>query len=157
MSLPSQIIFGRDDFDEPEPGLGLLLYEEGIRLYGTRFSHPRDPGGRKHYYGITPLFSGGSLGDLLAFFERTAREPTDEPWAGNHRYELSQGFSLTSYPAEHHQKIHLFCEAYDSVYEDDRECWGATDVEIWVAKPAFRLFMASLREIVLAGSVRGSK
>ena len=156
MSLPIVIIFGRDTYDEPEPGLGLLLYEDGIRLYGTRFSHPRDPRERKRYYGITPLFSGRGLEDLLVFCERTAVEVPDEPWDGSCRLDLCQGFYLTSYPKEHHQKIHLFCEAFDSVYEEDRECWGATEVEIWVPKPAFRLFLVVLREIIVTGSVRSS-
>lgn len=156
MRFPCQLVFGRDTFDEPEPGLGLLSYEEGVRLYGTRFSHPRAPGKRQSYYGITPLFSGNGLVDLLAFFERTAVERTETPWDGTHHLDLGQGFHLASYPDDRGQKIRLFVEAFDSIYpEHDRECWGAVEVEIGLARPTFHLFLVVLREISLLASRTG--
>jgi hypothetical protein len=145
MIFPYQVIFGRDTFDEPEPGLGLLVYEEGVRFYGTHLPSLRGPGDGKPHYGITPLFSMGVLPDLLAFFERTSEKAEDlDPGC---RWDLGEGFLMTSHLESGFQRLHLFCEAYDSVYAEQEECWGATEVEIHVAQPAFRLFLAVLREI----------
>lgn len=144
MSFPSVIIFGRDTFDEPEPGLGLILRENGIQLFATRLGDPRyDPKG--YHYAITPLLAGDTLRDLLSFFERASNRENPDTYS----FDLKKdGFRLSSYPMEYWQKVFFFCRAFDSLYDEEEESWGATEVEVDVRLPAWKLFLLCLGQLV---------
>lgn len=141
--FPSVVIFGRDTWDEPEPGLGLIVREEGIQLFGTHLSDPRH-GGKSYHYAITRVLAGDRLPQLLAFFERTSK-PED---LGAHSFDLEDdGFRLMSYPLEGFQRVRFFCRAFDSLYDEEKESWGATEVEVDVRLPAWKLFLTCLRQL----------
>ena len=140
--MPSRLVFGLCTFDEPNPGLGLLVYPDGIRLYGEGERHLRDD---PVFYFRTPFLGQEVLGDLMAFFAVSDpgarfRIPTDEDFwletrsEGEHFHYLN--FVSPMYAAEE-----------GGVYLDDEQSCGMHGGRVAMRKGDFRAFLLVLGQI----------
>ena len=150
--LPIEMVFGACHFDEPNPGLGLLVYRDGVRLYGE--CDRRSARDSKMYW-RTPFLGPEVLGDLLAIFAVSHplsrfRIPTDED------------FWLESCPeGEWFHRINVVTSLFEGksggIYLDDDESCGLHGTSVTIRVGAFRAFLQAFGHAAGEFSPRGAR
>src|SRR4029077_13400670 len=136
---------------------GLILFDDGIRLYSKRYVFRPMPGDAGCHFALSPLVSKEKARELISFLERTSElsEELTVQGVDARRFDLSgrsdEPYFLFSTPNgnRNYQTLNLVCPAYDSIYARESadyyaaesESWGMTEATGYLARPAFHAFL----------------